>query len=332
MHLWISWLRSRGKLILTGFLWTLVYMVTCWLFGLPLPVSLYAFALCVFLGLILLGTDYWRYRKRYQEISRILGGFLQDPLFYEELPEPKDCIEEAYQKLLRQTGERMHDLEEDGVHRYADLADYYMAWAHQVKTPIASMRLKLGSQDSALCRDLEMDLIRIEQYVEMVMCYLRLDSESTDYLLKEYDLDGIVRQAVKQFAPQFIGKKLQLVYEPLSCTVLTDEKWLLFVIGQVLSNALKYTREGSITISLEEPKILCIRDTGIGIAPEDVPRVFEKGFTGFNGREDKKASGLGLYLCKRICGNLGHSIRLESVPGEGTAVRIGLAKKALEVE
>ena len=173
---------------------------------------------------------------------------------------------------------------------------------------------------------------RIEQYVEMVLTYLRLDSGSTDYVLKKYDLDDIIRQAVRKYASQFIRKKIRLTYEPLSCEVLTDEKWLLFVIEQVLSNALKYTRSGEISITLEAPKTLCIRDTGIGIAPEDLPRIFEKGFTGYNGRNDKKASGIGLYLCRRICSRLNHKIIITSKVDVGTEVRIDLDRKVLEVE
>lgn len=121
-------------------------------------------------------------------------------------------------------------------------------------------------------------------------------------------------------------------YAPLNVSVITDEKWLLFVIEQVLSNALKYTRSGSVSITLEAPKTLCIRDTGIGIAPEDLPRVFEKGYTGSNGRTDKRATGIGLYLCRRILAKLGHSITIASTPGMGTTVRIGLEQDALEVE
>ena len=166
----------------------------------------------------------------------------------------------------------------------------------------------------------------------MVLTYLRLDSGSTDYVLKKYDLDDIIRQAVRKYASQFIRKKIRLIYEPLSCEVLTDEKWLLFVIEQVLSNALKYTRSGEISITLEVPKTLCIRDTGIGIAPEDLPRIFENGFTGYNGRSDKKASGIGLYLCRKICSRLNHKIIITSKVDVGTEVRIDLDRKILKVE
>lgn len=145
-------------------------------------------------------------------------------------------------------------------------------------------------------------------------------------------MDGIVRQAVKKFAGEFISRKISLVYEPLHTTVITDEKWLSFVIEQILSNALKYTPSGSITIRLEPDKKLCICDTGIGIAPEDLPRIFENGYTGYNGRTDKKASGIGLYLCKRICDKLGHGIAAESKPDEGTNIILNLSQRKLEPE
>ena len=165
----------------------------------------------------------------------------------------------------------------------------------------------------------------------MVLCYLRLDSNSSDLVIKEYDLDSIVKQAVRKFSSQFIRRQLKLVYKPLEKTVLTDEKWLLFVIEQIISNAVKYTLSGGVEIYCEEPLTLCIRDTGIGIAPEDIPRIFEKGYTGCNGRLDKKASGIGLYLCRRICGKLGHKITAES-GDSGTVIKLFLERRRLVIE
>ena len=120
-------------------------------------------------------------------------------------------------------------------------------------------------------------------------------------------------------------RKLTLDYKPVDVSVVTDEKWLLFVIEQLLSNALKYTLSGSVSIYLEAPRTLCIADTGIGIAPEDLPRIFERGYTGINGRDDKKASGIGLYLCRRICRSLGHSITASSSEN-GTVIRIDMSQ------
>jgi len=168
----------------------------------------------------------------------------------------------------------------------------------------------------------------------MVLQYIRLDSSSTDFVIKEYDLDDIVRQAVRKYAKVFVHKKLKLEFSELKSTVLTDEKWLLFVIEQILSNSLKYTVRGGISIYTEgsEHKILVIEDTGIGIKEEDLPRVFENGFTGYNGREDKKSTGIGLYLCRKILTKLSHKIQIESQAGRGTRVIINFENIKVEVE
>lgn len=215
--------------------------------------------------------------------------------------------------------------------KYSDMVDYYTMWVHQIKTPIASMHLILQKEDSEDSRRLRAELFRVEQYVQMVLCFLRLDSDFTDYVIKEYRVDDIIRPAVRRLAPQFIMKKLSLEYEQTDEVALTDEKWLSFVVEQVLSNAVKYTSAGSISIKCDGDRLV-ISDTGIGIAAEDLPRIFDKGYTGFNGRADRKASGIGLYLCRRICDNLGHSIKAESVPGHGTTIIIGLERDKLEVE
>ena len=193
------------------------------------------------------------------------------------------------------------------------------------------MRLTLQNEDSPLSRRLTAELGRVDRYVEMVLAYLRLDSAATDYVLREYDLDPILRSAVKKFSGEFIDRRLALDLRPTGLRVLTDEKWLSFVLEQLLSNALKYTPEGKISV-YGEGQTLCITDTGMGIAPEDLPRVFEPGYTGLNGRQDKHASGLGLYLCRRVCRNLGHGIALESEPGRGTTVRLDLSRRGLRAE
>jgi signal transduction histidine kinase len=168
----------------------------------------------------------------------------------------------------------------------------------------------------------------------MVLMFLRLDSASTDYLFQTCDLDALVRSCIKKFAGEFIRRKVRLDYTPAAAQIVTDEKWLAFVIEQILSNALKYTPSGgTVSIYLEggagnAPQTLCIRDTGIGIAPEDLPRIFDKGYTGWNGRADRQASGIGLYLCRRVCDALGHSLAAASAPGAGTTLRIGLARRA----
>lgn len=191
------------------------------------------------------------------------------------------------------------------------------------------MQLTLQGQDDPAARRLRAELGRVEQYVDMVLTYLRLHEGGSDYVIRSYSVDDIVRPAVRRFAGEFIDRRIALEYRPIGRTVVTDEKWLRFVVEQVLSNALKYTPEGGrIAVTWqEEGQVLCISDTGIGIAPEDLPRVFEMGYTGTNGRMDRHASGIGLYLCRRICQNLGHTITARSAVGQGTEVRIGLKRR-----
>lgn len=198
---------------------------------------------------------------------------------------------------------------------------------------IAAMRLTLQLDDTPNGRKLMSQLLRIEQYVDMVLMYLRLDEGTSDYVIRSCDVDEVIRQSLRKFAGEFIDRRLTLHYAPVGLTAVTDEKWLGFVVEQVLSNALKYTPEGgSITIDAEEPATLCIRDTGIGIAPEDLPRIFDRGYTGRNGRTHRQASGIGLYLCRRICRDLGHTITAASAVGEGTVIRLDLSRRTGPLE
>ena len=304
-----------------------VFALAFRLYELPMAAVGYPALIClVFLTVFILIRA-----ARAAQKHRILSS-LTESLTTEMLPEAETADDADYRRLIGLLQDARHLQESSSAKKYADMVEYYTLWAHQIKTPIAAMRLTLQNEDSAFSRRLMSDLSRIERYVEMVLAYLRLDGESTDYLLREYDLDGIIRSSVRKFSGEFIDRKLALDFQPTGIKVLTDEKWLSFVLEQLISNALKYTPTGRITIRLEEPCTLCIEDTGIGIAPEDLPRIFDQGFTGHNGRTDKKASGLGLYLCRRVCRNLGHPISVESEPGKGTVVKLDLSRKKITAE
>lgn len=326
MKFLISYLNYRKKVILVFLIFAVIFSVSFALYHLPLGAVLYPLALCLLAALIFVIRDFNNIRKTHKDLEKIKKLTVYGMEF---LPEAKNEIEKDYGDVANILFEENKQIRLKMEERYNEMIDYYTMWAHQIKTPIAAMRLNLQNEDSDFSRRLTEDLQRIEQYVEMVLCYLRLDSNSSDYVIREYDIDGIVRQGIKKFASQFIRKKIKLDYRPSDLKVVTDEKWLLFVIEQVLSNSLKYTKQGSISVFVNDNQELCIKDTGIGIAPEDLPRIFENGYTGYNGRNDKKASGIGLYLCKRICKNLGHEITASSVLGEGTTIKINLNQKKI---
>ena len=315
-----GYLRSRlGTIILCVCLFG-VFAAADLLFEVETIVLWYPLILGAVLLLVVGAVDYVMFLKKHKELS------------YGELPTPKSLIEEDYQSIIAKLKEEAEMRASSASQDYNNMIEYYTVWAHQIKTPIAAMRLNLQSEDSESARKLMGDLNRIESYVEMVLTFLRLDSDSTDYVIKEHDLDEIIKSSVRKFSREFIMKKLTLNYEPVKYKCITDEKWLEFIIEQVISNAVKYTSEGGVRIYMDEPGLLVIEDTGIGISAEDLPRIFENGYTGFNGREDKRASGIGLYLCKRIADNLGHKIAAESTPGVGTKMIIDVRGKNRGVE
>lgn len=263
--------------------------------------------------------DFRKEIKIHKEISE-LSNFL-DSNDVDILPD-NSIYEKDYKALVIALIENQKNLKSDYDLKSSEMIDYYTTWVHQIKTPISSMRLALNDSEIKDSKILKEDLMCIENYVDMVLAYLRLDSKYSDYLFSEYKIDNIIKNSVKKFSSQFIRKKISLSYEESEEIVLTDEKWISFVIEQIISNALKYTPDGGkITISFDQ-NILMIQDTGIGINMSDLPRIFEKGYTGYNGRYDKKASGIGLYLCKRICDNLNHKITISSKDECGTTVKI----------
>lgn len=329
MGLFFLYLKYKKRTIAVLLCFCLIFGVTFALYRIPWQVVLYPSVLCILTGSVFMISDFLRVRKKHRILAELLSR-THDMI--EDLPTPDSLQEEDCQKLVFAVKRETDDLEAASSARYENMTEYYTVWAHQIKTPIASMRLSLQNEDSALSRRMRSDLFRIEQYVDMVLAFIRLDSDSTDYVFRKYNIDDLIRQTVKKFSCEFIDRRIGLEYSQVNKTVVTDEKWMSFVLEQVLSNALKYTREGSISIYLSEPDILCIEDTGIGISPEDLPRIFENGYTGYNGRIDKKASGIGLYLCRRIIKKLGFQIDVESRVGKGTLVKIYLGQYELRRE
>lgn len=321
----LSYVKRRWKTLGSLALFALIFALVFSLYELPVEAVLYASLLCIAAGVLLLAASYTVYRRRVRTLELLRRTICVSA---DGLPEPRDMTEALYQELIRTLSRERARLEAASEVERRDAADYYAMWAHQIKTPIAAMHLLLQQPGEADRNALTAELFRIEQYVEMVLSYLKLEGGSSDFVLRKYRLDDVVRGCVRKYAKLFIMKKLPLSFTNTDITVYTDEKWLAFVIEQLLSNALKYTSKGGISI-YAEGKSLVIEDTGIGIAPEDLPRLGERGYTGYNGHEDKKSTGLGLYLCKEICGKLGHKLIIESTPNVGTRVKILFADSTM---
>lgn len=328
----ISYCKEKISILIKFMIFIIIFLLVYFLYHLPLEPVYYAILLVVTLAFLFSLYDFRIYYYKHIFLQDTLSG-IQFKL--DKLPECKTLIEKDYQDIITTIYEDKSKLLYNADNKYSEMIDYYTMWVHQIKTPIAAFSMIVQSMESGQEKRLmEQELFKIEQYAEMVLHYIRLDNLSADLRLEEYSLEDIVRQTIKKYAATFIYNKISLNLPEFNCKIVTDEKWITFVLEQILSNALKYTKTGGISIYMDEnlDKTIIIEDTGIGISEEDIPRVFERGFTGYNGRMDKKSTGIGLYLCKEIIKRLCHKISITSEVGKGTRVAIDFSSEKVKIE
>lgn len=320
------YIKRHIKFVILLCLFLLIFLTVFWLYALPLEPILYSAILSFAILLVFALWDFSAFRKKHKMLSDLKKRIVYEA---EYLPAPRDAIEDDYTQLLK----ILHEDKISSVSKIdserQNMVEYYTVWAHQIKTPIFAMRLTLDENSNA---ELLSQLFKIEQYVDMALSYLKLSSTTNDFVIKYSDLDTIVRKSVRKFASEFVKSKISLDFKETGLKVLTDEKWLGFILEQILSNSIKYAPNGHVSIFAEEPKTLVIKDNGIGISPEDLPRIFEYGYTGYNGRMCSKSTGLGLFLCKKIAKKLSADIAVTSQPNAGTTVRIYLDENKINVE
>ena len=325
-----SFLKIRKVLIIifTGIV--VIFGILFYLYDIPFDAIIYGCELSFVWCAVCLFIDFYKYYKRHKLLHINREQFFDDA---EQLPEHMDIIEYDYQELAKELYQEKQELISKNRIAKKELLDYYGMWVHQIKTPIAALDILLQNTERMLYQidekemmqkaisvsDMKMELFKIEQYVEMALNYLRVEDISSDLVFKKHELDDMVRQVIRKYAKIFISKKIKIDFKPTKACIVTDEKWFIFVLEQIISNALKYIKKGQIFIYMKE-KSLVIKDTGIGIPAEDLPRIFEKGFTGYNGRENKKSTGIGLYLCKNIMDKLQWNITVDSEVGSGTKI------------
>lgn len=344
--------KTQNKPYLTNFIkqnyiWILmivtmscIHLLYMYLIGARKQDVVYAAVLDAILLLITVLVGFFRYSSKVKALSNALERPVEEQA---QLPEATDDVEMLYQRLLENQSIARSESESSAAIRQSQMRDYYSMWVHQIKTPISAMKLLLEVEREELgqliCDDeqsqyllsdnmdsFEDELFRIEEYVSMALQYQRVSSTENDFVLEKVSVDGVIRDAIKKYAKIMIRRHIGINYSGTGQEVYTDGKWLAFMLEQILSNAIKYTPQGFVTIETAEEKdrfFITIKDTGIGIKAEDLPRVFEKGYTGYNGHADKKATGIGLYLCRQMADKLGHTIRMESEIGKGTKVWIG---------
>lgn len=315
MRMLCSYLHYRMQLILMQLFTNGLSLLVCWLNGGDVRYAGYAALLSGLVLAVYMGVDGVRFCRQRSALKELMSGVSE---FEQELPAACNALQADYNHLagvlygqMREARERLEREQEENM-------DYYTQWVHQIKTPIAAMRLALHGAERPV---LKQELFKIERYADLALSYTRLGSAAGDVVIELCDLNPLIRDSVRRYATLFVYKKLRIEVEEIPFRARTDKKWFCFILEQLLSNAIKYTQEGSVHIYAREHAVV-IEDTGVGIRSEDLPRVFEKGYTGFNGRIDRRASGIGLYLARRAAGALSVTLTLQSVPGKGTKALI----------
>lgn len=284
---------------------------------------------CVWFSPILtyLTIEFFKQKMLYNELNSVMESLDQKYLLTEIMREPENIEGKLIYDILRQINKDMHEHVKSYRDRENEYREYIETWVHEIKTPIASTRLIIENNQNALTRNIQGEIKKIEEYIEQVLYYSRSNHVSKDYLIKEISLADVVKRVIKRNSRDFISKGITVDMEAVEGTAYSDAKWLEFIVNQLIGNAIKYTkeREGKViihTIRNENSIVLTIEDNGYGIIDKDINRVFEKGFTGENGRKFGGSTGIGLYLCKKLAEQLGLGLMLTSKVGEGTKVSI----------
>ena len=364
MKNFIAYLKERSRWLAVILCIAVMMTATMLLNGIPFREIGYGMLLCVFMTMVAVLTGYGRHCESFRQLEQMQENVIAVP---NEMKAPEYMYEMQYQECIRRIAREKDRLQNEMLNRQQDLSEYYSMWVHQIKTPIAALKLLIDEEMNACLdaddieendtyvinvRQMQNELFRIEQYVDMALQYTRLGAQTNDFVIEWVLVDEVIKQSVHKYAKQFIHKQLRLDYVPQDIRAVTDKKWLGFVIDQLLSNAIKYTKKGGITIQVmddtlsgdgspdteaaklqghwyhrtdakqEESVHIIIEDTGIGISAEDLPRIFEKGYTGYNGHADQYSTGIGLYLCKAILDKLGHQFSITSEKGLGTKAEI----------
>ena len=322
-----EYLKDRTLFLLINFILFIILCGIMLLININSVIILLIFCIWFFPILTYILIEFVKQKVLYNELNSILDNLDKKYLLPEIMKEPENIEGKLLYDVLRQANKDMHEHVKNYRDRENEYREYIETWVHEIKTPIASTRLIIDNNQNDVTRNINYEIKKIEEYIEQVLYYSRSNNVSKDYLIKEVSLATVVRSVIKKNSRDFISKSITVDIEAVEGTVYSDAKWLEFILNQVIGNAIKYMRErnGKVkiyTIHNENNIVLTIEDNGIGIIEKDINRVFEKGFTGENGRQFGKSTGIGLYLCKKLAQQLGLGLTLTSKTGEGTKVRI----------
>lgn len=285
----------------------------------------------IIFGLYMAGFIYeYQIKKRYyDELQKTIDGLDEKYLITEIMKTPNFVEGKILKNILGQVDKSMHEQVNKYKYLQEDYKEFIELWIHEVKLPLTTSKMIIENNKNKVTRSIEEELDSIENYVEQALFYARSSAVEKDYYIRKCNLKDIVNESIKKNKTSLIEEKVDINIHDLDNVVSTDSKWIVFILGQIIQNSVKYRNKKSL-LNIEvysEPKkdntVLNIKDNGIGIKKEEISRVFDKGFTGTNGRlAGKKSTGIGLYLCRNLCEKLGVSINVKSTDSVGTVVSL----------
>lgn len=281
-----------------------------------------AFQITFALFMLSIAIQAYFYMKKVERAKRIEQE-------HEKQTAPNEFISQLYEANYFALIDQMRSKKRKDMEKQSDLMDYFSLWIHQIKTPVSAMSLILQSQKekTAAHKKLEQELIYLNDYIHLALNYLKLEETGKEIEIESVDVDNILKTVVKKYAILFIYNKIKLDFEPTGLVVQSDRKWIEVLIEQLLSNSLKYTKQGTIRLYSRGGQQLIIEDTGSGISPSDLPKIFEKGYTGLNGRLHEKSTGIGLFISRKITHRLNISLNIESELNVGTKAIIDFSSE-----
>ena len=276
--------------------------------------------------------EYFKRKKFYDNLLKMLEELDEKYLITEIIKTPNFLEGQIFKNSLEQIDKSM--LENVNKYKYMteDYKEYIELWIHEIKIPISASKMVIENNKNAITKSIDEELDKVENYIEQALFYARSNTVEKDYYIRKVVLKEIVNESIKKNKSSLIQEKISIDIHDLEIEVNTDNKWIVFILNQIIQNSIKYRKKENSVIEIyanqgKENVILYIKDNGIGIKQGEITRVFEKGFTGTNGRlSNKKSTGIGLYLCKKLCNKLGIGIELNSVQNEGTEVKLVFPK------
>ena len=325
-------LREKASTILLLLFGLITIEIFLMAYNVGMFIKIYIPLIIMGLYMISIIIEYFKRKKFYDNLLKMLEELDEKYLITEIIKTPNFLEGQIFKNSLEQIDKSM--LENVNKYKYMteDYKEYIELWIHEIKIPIATSKMVIENNKNAITKSIDEELDKVENYIEQALFYARSNTVEKDYYIRKVVLKEIVNESIKKNKSSLIQEKISIDIHDLDIEVNTDNKWIVFILNQIIQNSIKYRKKENSVIEIyanqgKENVILYIKDNGIGIKQGEITRVFEKGFTGTNGRlSNKKSTGIGLYLCKKLCNKLGIGIELNSVQNEGTEVKLVFPK------